>query len=530
MEILGFLFVPNWLVYIIAALLAVHWYFTRNVGLWKRMGIKEIENRYPYESVLYNISKPVHEVEEERYNKYGNIYGKFEGTNPVLVMGDPDLIKLITIKDFHAFIDRRVFSADDPILSKFLSIQSGEEWKQTRSVISPTFSPSNIKKMTGLVEDTVKSLIRNLEEAADENKVIDCKRLFGAFTMDTIAACAFGTRIDSYKNLDNPFVTYARTQFNRDITFTEVLGLINPKLARFFGIRFISKEIIDFFKNVSNQIIEYRQEQKEKRNDFLQLMLNALQSTQEVQDDPDEVTNLMDSEYGYKDENNEFMLKPSKRKIMTRDDILANSILFFLAGYDTTASALTYCAYCLALNQECQEKLIQEIDHVWEEHGGINYEQIGKMVYLDCVLSETLRLHTIASFFERRANIDYELGDTGITIPKGTIVQIPVHAIHHDPKYYPEPNTFDPERFLPENKKCRHPYTYLPFGAGHRNCVGMRFALLEAKLCLAHVLRNFRFHRCSETKVPLEYYNGLGLIQAKQVSLVVEKRAEVWSQ
>ncbi|XP_076337552.1 cytochrome P450 3A24-like [Tachypleus tridentatus] len=73
------------------------------------MGIKEIENRYPYESVLYNLSKPVHEVEEERYNKYGNIYGKFEGTNPVLVMGDPDLVKLITIKDFHAFIDRRVF-------------------------------------------------------------------------------------------------------------------------------------------------------------------------------------------------------------------------------------------------------------------------------------------------------------------------------------------------------------------------------------------------------------------------------------
>ncbi|XP_076330589.1 thromboxane-A synthase-like [Tachypleus tridentatus] len=144
--------------------------------------------------------------------------------------------------------------------------------------------------------------------------------------------------------------------------------IINPKLARFFGIRFISKEIIDFFKNVSNQIIEYRQEQKEKRNGFLQLMLDAQESTQEVQDDPDEVTNLMDSEHGHEDENNEFMLKPSKRKIMTRDDILANSILFFLAGYDTTASALTYCASCLALNQECQEKLIQEIDHIWEEH------------------------------------------------------------------------------------------------------------------------------------------------------------------
>ncbi|XP_076339032.1 cytochrome P450 3A9-like [Tachypleus tridentatus] len=174
MEIQGILFVSNWLVYIIAALSAVHL--------------------------------------------------KFEGTNPVLVMGDPDLIKLITIKDFHAFIDCRVFSADDPILSKFISIQRGEEWKQTRSVISSTFSTSKIKKMTELVEDTVKSLIRNLEEAANENKVIDCKRLFGTFTMDTIATCAFGTRIYSYKNPDNPLVTFARTLFNRDITFTQLLG------------------------------------------------------------------------------------------------------------------------------------------------------------------------------------------------------------------------------------------------------------------------------------------------------------------
>ncbi|XP_076330591.1 cytochrome P450 3A19-like [Tachypleus tridentatus] len=67
-----------------------------------------------------------------------------------------------------------------------------------------------------------------------------------------------------------------------------------------------------------------------------------------------------------------------------------------------------------------------------------------------------------------------------VAIPKGTIVQIPIYAIHHDPKYYPEPNIFDSERFLPENKKRRHPDTYLTFGAGHRNCLGMRFALLEA--------------------------------------------------
>ncbi|XP_013788258.1 cytochrome P450 3A9-like isoform X2 [Limulus polyphemus] len=447
MEILGLLFVSNWLVYTVAALLAVYLYLTKNFGYWKRRGIKEITTRYPYQGILYFLRKPFQEIQEECYKKYGKIYGLYEGRNPMLMVGDPELVKLILVKDFHAFTDRSGISSDDPILSKFLSIQCGEEWKQTRSVISPTFSTSKIKKMTGLVEDTVKSLIRNLEEAADKKEVIDCKKLFGAFTMDTIAACAFGTRVDSYKNPDNPFVIHARKLFNKDVKPLDILAFMNPKLARFFGINIIGEEMVNFFKNVTNQIIEYRQEHNEKQNDFLQLMLDAQESTQEVEDDHDEVNNLMDSAHVHEDENKEFVLKPSKRKILTRDDILANSILFFLAGYDTTANALSYCVYCLALNQECQEKLIQEIDHVWEEHDGIDYEQIGKMAYLDRVLSETLRLHGTVVLLDRKATVDYELGDTGITIPKGMVVQIPIYSIHHDPEYYPEPHTFDPERY-----------------------------------------------------------------------------------
>ncbi|GFS60787.1 hypothetical protein NPIL_4021, partial [Nephila pilipes] len=102
---------------------------------------------------------------------------------------------------------------------------------------------------------------------------------------------------------------------------------------------------------------------------------------------------------------------------------------------------------------------------------------------------------------ERLAEADFKLGDTGITIPKGMIVSIPNYALQHDPKLFPDPEKFDPNRFTAEERAKRDPYAYLPFGAGPRNCVGMRFALMEIKICLACTVSHFEMLRCSETKV-----------------------------
>ncbi|XP_076361148.1 cytochrome P450 3A8-like [Tachypleus tridentatus] len=526
MDLLGLLFIHNWLVYTVAIVLALYFYFIRNNGYWERRGVPELKDKYPFQNTIQLILKPLHELDEERYKKFGKIYGKFEGSTPALVVAEPELIKQIMVKDFHAFNNRRDIPFGDSVLDKMLTVLMGEEWKQTRSIISPTFSGSKMKKMSYFVQDTIKSLLQNLENAADKKEVIDCKKYFGAFTMDTIATCAFGTRVDSHKHPDSPFVKYARQIFNANLKIGQLLVFIFPKLSRIFRINFISQEVTDFFRNTTNQIIEFRKKNNEKRNDFLQLMLDAKESIQDVDEQNDEI-NSIGNAHGHEDEVGSNEWKPIKQKILTHEDILANSILFFLVGYDTTANALTYAVYSLARNPECQEKLIQEIDAVWEKHGGIDYETVGKMTYLDCVLSETLRLFSIAVVAERRATKDYQLGDTGITIPKDMIIQIPIYAIHHDPEYYPNPNAFEPERFLPENKTDRHPYSYIPFGAGPRNCVGMRFALMEAKFCLVHVLRCFRFQTCPETKEKLEFFIGQGILQAKEVSLRIEKRTDI---
>ena len=104
------------------------------------------------------------------------------------------------------------------------------------------------------------------------------------------------------------------------------------------------------------------------------------------------------------------------------------------------------------------------------------------------------------------------------------MVQIPIHAIHHNPDFYPNPYHFDPDRFLPQNRDKLIPYTYLPFGAGPRNCVGMRFALMEAKTIIANTITKYEFVQTENTKVPLQYRKFVGLMQATDITVGVQLR------
>merc|ERR1712029_1127543 len=126
------------------------------------------------------------------------------------------------------------------------------------------------------------------------------------------------------------------------------------------------------------------------------------------------------------------------------------------------------------------------------------------MSYMDQVLCEVLRFHTLAGLHQRIAAEDYKLqGDQEIDVPKGTMVFINVGALHFNPKHYANPNSFDPEHFSKEAKAQRHPYAYQPFGQGPHNCIGMRFALLEAKLAMTRILKRYTILPSEKTKEPV---------------------------
>ncbi|XP_038202455.1 cytochrome P450 3A31-like isoform X8 [Arvicola amphibius] len=127
-----------------------------------------------------------------------------------------------------------------------------------------------------------------------------------------------------------------------------------------------------------------------------------------------------------------------------------------------------------------------------------SYDKVMEMEYLDMVLSETLRLYAISDRLVRTCKQDMEMD--GVFIPKGSLVMIPIFSLHRDPQYWPEPEEFRPERFSKQNKGSINPYVYMPFGYGPRNCIGMRFALMNMKLAVTKLLQNFSFQPCKETQ------------------------------
>lgn len=172
--------------------------------------------------------------------------------------------------------------------------------------------------------------------------------------------------------------------------------------------------------------------------------------------------------------------------------------MFFVGGFDSTASALSFLSYYLAKNASVQEKLIRELD---EAFNGIepNFDDIHSLVYLDACVKESLRLDPTVNRIERKSVSDCKLGN--IFVPKNTYITIPVKAVHRDPQNYEDPDEFRPERFLPENKHMIKSGTYLPFALGARNCVGMTFAINEIKFCFAKLLMRYKLIQCKETEV-----------------------------
>ena len=162
---------------------------------------------------------------------------------------------------------------------------------------------------------------------------------------------------------------------------------------------------------------------------------------------------------------------------------------FMFEGHDTTASSLSFILYLLAIHPEIQTKLQSEIDASFNIEGSVT-DKITNMKYLDCVIKEGLRLHPPILFMARLVEKDEQIGD--LLVPKGTEILITPGAVHRNPEYWPEPDKFIPERFNDEENMKRDPFTYNPFSAGPRNCIGKRFALLELKTLVYHVLTEFR--------------------------------------
>ncbi|KAM4011979.1 cytochrome P450 3A19-like, partial [Anomaloglossus baeobatrachus] len=176
---------------------------------------------------------------------------------------------------------------------------------------------------------------------------------------------------------------------------------------------------------------------------------------------------------------------------------MAQALVFILAGFETTSLTLTFVFYNLATHPDVQKKLQEEVDSHLPDKASPTYDILKQMEYLDMVIQETLRMYPPAGRLERVSKQTVELN--GVTIPKGVVCMIPTYALHNDPELWPEPEEFRPERFSKENRENHTPYTFLPFGDGPRNCIGMRFAMLSMKVAITAILQHFTCRPCKDT-------------------------------
>ncbi|XP_050592654.1 uncharacterized protein LOC126923334 isoform X1 [Bombus affinis] len=345
------------------------------------------------------------------------------------------------------------------------------------------FIGNKMRFMFELVSKCSNDFVSYLYEHSEFHSMVELKDIFTRYGNDVIATVAFGINVNSLKNPDNEF--YKRgidiSSFSGTLRLIKfMLFRLNPRLTRMAGLRFLSRATANFFWNVISETVTARKTWGVVRPDMIHLLM-------QVKD-----------------------LKPPSYRL-TIDDIVAQAFIFFLAGFDTVSTLLCYMVYELALHQDIQQKLREEVDcYLEKENGEISYEAMSKMEYMEMVISETLRMHPPSLIVDRVCAKKFELpaaapGYQSVTVYPNDNIWIPVYAIHRDSKYFPDPEKFDPERFSNENKSTINPYTYIPFGVGPRKCIGNRFALMETKLLIIRLLEKFIIKPNEKTKIPIVY-------------------------
>lgn len=462
---------------------------------WKNSGISYLEpspifgNLFP----VVSLKKSIGDIYKEAYFYYPNerIVGIYEIFKPVLIVRDPKLIEKILIKDFQYFTDHNQISEDQGLLSYGLFQLRGQAWRSVRYKISPAFTSGKLKLMFNGMIDCTDDLIKLIE--VNLNKDYEVRDAVSKYAIDVIASTVFGIQICNKSALEK-FIHMGTSIFNTTPTrFVHLIAISQfPKLASWLGFKFISGEMTDYFKELINTTLKQREGGKFQRNDYTQQLLKLKEQIAiEVQS--------KDADDDYLQFNSG---APTENVEITNDLLAGQAFQFLSAGFDPLLATMMYVMYDLARYPQIQERLRNHILEVLKKHNEYSYSSIKDMTYLEQCIQETLRIHSLAQFLFRECTKKYYLPDERLEIPKGMKVIIPINALHMDPKYYPDPEVYNPERFPPN--VTRQNFTYLPFGDGPRICIGIRYALIVMKIGLAKILANYKFSLSPKTKVPFE--------------------------
>ncbi|XP_026488120.2 cytochrome P450 9e2-like [Vanessa tameamea] len=497
---------------------AIALYFRQTYSRFSKHGVKNLKP-VPFFGNMTRLIFRQHNFGDDLdliYNTFKGerFVGRYEFIKPMLVIRDLELVKKITIKDFEYFLDHRGFTDEktEPLFARNLFSLKGQEWKDMRSTLSPAFTSSKIKLMVPFMEEVGKQMIRALEKKIKESPTgsidVDCKDLTTRYSNDVIASCAFGLKVDSYTEEENKFYEMGKnaSTFKLRQMLLFFASSAFPVLAKRLKLTLFSNATKDFFMELVLSTMRDREARNIVRPDMIHLLMEAKKG-QLVHDDKAGNENLQDTGFATVEESS--VGKKNIDRAWSEMDLIAQAVLFFIAGFETISTAMSFGLHELAVHPEIQERLVQEIkENNAKNNGKLNFSSIQSMTYLDMVTSELLRLWPPAMALDRMCVKDYNLGKPNdkatedYIIRKGELLWIPSWCFHHDPEFFPDPLKFDPERFSDENKHKINATAYMPFGLGPKNCIGSRFALCELKTLLYQVLLHIEISPSEKTLLP----------------------------
>ncbi|XP_069672108.1 probable cytochrome P450 6a13 [Periplaneta americana] len=497
---------------------AVYVYFKWSYTYWKKRNVPCLEPSFPFGHFFDTIllRRTLGEILREHYRKLqGHRFaGTYFLTKPSFCFMDPDLIKKVLVKDFSHFHDRGFYlNEEQEPLTGHLFLLTGIKWRNLRIKLTPTFTSGKMKMMFQTVAECGSELQQSLKKMANKEEGVDIKEIIARFSTDVISSCAFGIQCNCLKNPNAEFREWGKKIATPTYiaSLNLVISTLYPSLISNLRMRTFDPIISNYFNKMVEETVSYREKNNVHRNDFMQLLIQ-IKNKGSIEEDME----IADKE-----------MKPGEIGL-SMDCLAAQAFVFFLAGFETSSTTMSFCLYELSVNQDIQERVREEIDALLRENGGnITYEAIQHMEYLDKVVAETLRKYPPFTYLSRVCTKSYQVPESDVVVEEGTQITIPVLALHHDPKYYPDPERFDPERFNEEEKANRHQYVYLPFGEGPRICIGTRFGLMQTKVGLISLLSKYEFTLSEKTPVPLVVDPKSSFIMAAQGGIWLKIRTRV---
>ncbi|XP_052687181.1 cytochrome P450 4V2-like isoform X1 [Crassostrea angulata] len=429
---------------------------------------------------LRNTSREFYDQMESFMNLYADrgIFRLWLGTTFLVVIFKAEYAEVILQSSKH--LDKaEEYKFLHPWLGTGLLTSTGSKWKSRRRMLTPTFHFKILNDFVGVFHDQASIMVKKLSQVAD-GKEFDIFNYITLCALDIICETAMGRSIEAQSNSNSDYVksVYKMTElvlqrqrtpwYWPDFLYNTIgYGKEHDrclKILHDFTLKVI-KEKMDAVSDASSNSMEE--------------MLNQ-HSDEDVYRGKGQRLAFLDMLLCTADDGSHLSMEGIREEVDT----------FMFEGHDTTAAAMNWAVHLIGANPDVQAKVHEEMDQIF---GGsdrpASMNDLKEMRYLECCIKEALRLFPSVPFFGRKLTEDCKFGE--YSIPKDTTVIIIPPGLHRDERYFPDPEKFDPNRFLPENSLKRHPYCYIPFSAGPRNCIGQKFAILEEKVMLSNIFRNF---------------------------------------